>query len=246
MVSTRTLADRFTPENDDFADRTYDEGNIAIEVPSMTAEALHLRADAEHAGPLRVPVTMPEDMDPAAVSSVVEAIEKALVVMVHARQEDMVARADQLAELATGLLEPSSELLEDRVRRMGTLRQVLAEGDWLTADQLNTLQADSPRSRSQPASDWKRRGRIFGVSRGGREYFARYQFDAMYEPLPVIRDVLKAFGEVADPWVLAAWFHYPNAWIAGPDGAPVAPKDALDRRDDLIRAARRRLDSYIA
>ena len=111
---------------------------------------------------------------------------------------------------------------------------------------MHALQADPPKSKSQPAGDWKRRGGIFGISRGGREHFARCPFDAMYEPLPVIRDVLKAFGDVADPWVLAAWFHYPNAWIAGPHGQPVAPKDALDRHDDLIRAARRRSSSCVA
>jgi len=212
----------------------------------MTAETLYPRADADQGSTLSVPVGMPEDMDPAEVSSVVEAIEKALVVMVNARQGDVIVRADQLAELASGLLEPSTKLLEDRVRRMRTLRQVFTEGDWLTSEELNTLQADPPKSKSQPASDWRRRSRIFGVSRGGRDYFARYQFDAMYEPLPIIRDVLKAFGEVADPWVLAAWFHFPNAWIAGPGGVPIAPKDALDRRAELIRAAQRRSDSYSA
>lgn len=195
---------------------------------------------------MHVPVSIPGYTDPAALSSVIDAIEKALVVVVNAHQGEVIVRADQLAEIATGLLEPSSELLEDRVRRMNTLRQVFAEGDWLSSEQLNALQDDPPRNKSQPASDWKRRGRIFGVSRGGREYFARYQFDAMYEPLPIIRDVLQAFGEVSDPWVLAAWFHYPNAWIVDVDGTSVAPKDALDRRDDLIRAAQRRRDSYVA
>jgi hypothetical protein len=195
---------------------------------------------------LRVAVTIPEHADPAAVSSVVEAIEKALAVLAHARQGEVIADADRLAEIATGLIEPSGELLADRVHRMRTLRQIFSEGDWLSAEQLNALQATPPKNKSQPTSDWKRRGRIFGVSHGGREVFARYQFDAMYEPLPVIREVLDAFGEVADPWLLAAWFHYPNAWIAGADGAPLAPKDALDRRDDLVRAARRRRDSYIA
>ena len=212
----------------------------------MSADALHPSAAAEHDAGLCVPVAMPPDTDPAAVSSVIQAIEKALVVMVHARQGEVIAHADHLAEIATGLLEPSSELMEDRVQRMRTLRQVFAEGDWLTSEQLNSLQDAPPKSKSQPASDWKRRGRVFSVSRGGREYFARYQFDAMYEPLPVIRDVLKEFGDVADAWVLAAWFHFPNGWIVDPDGAPVAPKDALDRRDDLIRAARRRNDSYVA
>jgi hypothetical protein len=219
---------------------------ISKETPIMTIPTLLRQSEAGQGGGLYVPVALPEGIDPAALSSVVEAIEKAMVVLAHARQEEVIARADRIAELATGLLEPSAELLEDRVYRMRTLQQVFAEGDWLTSDQLHALQADPPKSTSQPASDWKRRGRIFGVSRGGREYFASYQFDAMYEPLPVIRDALRAFGNVADSWVLAAWFHYPNAWILGPDGAPVAPKDALDRRDDLIRAAQRRIDSYVA
>jgi hypothetical protein len=68
----------------------------------------------------------------------------------------------------------------------------------------------------------------------------------MYEPLPVMRDVLEAFGDVADPWVLAAWFYYPNAWIVGADGRPEAPKDALDRRDDVVHAALKRRTSYVA
>ncbi|CAN7722522.1 hypothetical protein LJR290_007084 [Variovorax sp. LjRoot290] len=212
----------------------------------MPNEAMHFQMPAGPAGGLRVPVNMPDDTDPAAVSSVVEAIEKALVVLMHAGQGQVIVRADHLAEIATGLLEPSTELLEDRVHRMRTLRQVFAEGDWLTAEQLNVLQAAAPKSKSQPASDWKRRGRIYGVSHGGREYFARYQFDAMYEPLPVIREILKAFGEVADPWVLAAWFHYPNAWIVGADGTPVAPKEALDRHDAVLHAAQRRRTSYVA
>jgi hypothetical protein len=212
----------------------------------MSTDTLHLPAAAARYLALSVPVAMPPDTDPAAVSSVVQAIEKALVVMAHARQGDVITRADHLAEIATGLLEPSSELLEDRVHRMQTLRQVFIEGDWLTSEQLNSLQTMPPKSRSQPASDWKRRGRIYSVGRSGREYFARYQFDAMYEPLPVIREILEAFGEVADPWALAAWFHYPNAWLVGADSAPVAPKDALDRRDDVVRAALRRRTSYVA
>src|SRR6218665_1538305 len=227
---------------------------ISQKEPLMAVQTLPRPFDAGHGGAVYVPVAIPEDIDPAEVSSLVEAIQKAMVVLTHGRQGDVTTRADRIAELASGLLEPSQELLEDRVHRMQTLHQVFATGDWLTSDQLHALQADPPKSKSQPASDWKRRGGgvgrggggFLGVGGGGGEYFARYQFDAMYEPLPVIRDVLKEFGDVADAWVLAAWFHFPNGWIVDPNGAPVAPKDALDRRDDLIRAARRRNDSYVA
>jgi hypothetical protein len=54
---------------------------------------------------------------------------------------------------------------------------------------------------------------------------------------------------VADSWKLAAWFHFPNGWIVepGPEGpTPVAPKDALDRLDDLLNALKKRQGSYVA
>lgn len=69
---------------------------------------------------LCVPVNIPHGAVPAAVSSVVEAIEKVPVVLIHARQGEVIAHADQLAEIATGPLEPSTELLEDRVQRVRT------------------------------------------------------------------------------------------------------------------------------
>ena len=182
----------------------------------------------------------------------VSAIEKTLQVLVSTGQASVLQRADRVAELAMEILEPDVDLLDDRLRRMQTVQTVFSEGDWLTAEQLNALQPKPPPNKSHPASDWKRRGRIFGVNRNGREYFARYQFDSLYQPLPIIKDVLKAFGPVADPWVLAAWFHFPNGWIVrrvrrdGTDTETLAPKDALDRRDDVLNAASKRQGSFVA
>jgi hypothetical protein len=196
-----------------------------------------------------LPVSIPRDADPAAISSMVHALEKAIVVLVGAGQASVLERADRLAELATGMLEPSTELIEDRVHRMKTVQQVFAEGDWITAEQVNALQTEPPSNKAHPASDWKRRGRIFSVNYGGKEYFARYQFDALYQPLSIIKEILKAFGEVADPWVLAAWFHFPSGWITTPGptgGAPVAPKDALNRAEVVLNAAAQRQASHVA
>lgn len=133
--------------------------------------------------------------------------------------------------------------------RMSTIKTILAEGEWLTAEQLNALQPDPPAQKSQPASNWKRDGRIYSVNHGGREYFARYQFDEAYQPLPVIQDVLQAFGYIADTWEIAAWFAFPNGWISKPGTAgqePMTPQDALDRREALLNAAAQRHGSYVA
>jgi hypothetical protein len=203
-------------------------------------------ADARDSGTLVLPVRMPKGVDPATLPSMVKAIEKAFAVMDSA---GVLERADRLAELATGFVEPDLELVEDRVHRMRTIQELFADGEWLTAEQLNALQATPPANKAHPASDWKRRGRVFSVNYRGKEYFARYQFDALYQPLPIIKDILAAFGEVADTWTLAAWFHFPSAWLVKRDerGATnVAPKDSLDRGAEVVQAAAKRLSSYVA
>jgi len=204
-----------------------------------------------HDGPggIVLDVSIPEGTDPAILPSLRRGIEQAVSLMVGAGQTRLFDRADQLAELVEGLIEPDLGLIEERVQRMNTIREIMDGGEWLSAAMLNRLQPDPPSNKSHPASDWKRRGRIFSVAIGGKEYFARYQFDALYQPLPVIREILKAFGTVADSWKVAAWFHFPNGWIAGegPEGVrPLAPKDALDCRDDLLKALDRREGSYVA
>jgi hypothetical protein len=130
-----------------------------------------------------------------------------------------------------------------------TRNEIFEDEEWLSPDMLNRLQRDPPLNPSLPASDWKERGLIFGVIWDGNEYFPRYQFDASYQPLPIISEILEAFGTEADTWDIAAWFHYPNGriTISGPNGfEAVAPKNALDRRQDVLNALERRTATYSA
>lgn len=194
-------------------------------------------------------VNLPEGMDPAIAESIKPKIEQALVFLMLAEQPAVIEQADRIAELLFGKIQPNTELVEARLARLRTVRTVLEEGEWLTAEQLNALQPKPPAQKSQPASAWKRRGRIFGVNYSGREYFARYQFDEAYQPLPVIKDILRAFGTVADNWKIATWFHFPNGWLMKPgtdEQQPVAPKDTLDQRTEVLSAASNRHGSYVA
>lgn len=202
-------------------------------------------------GGLTVPIQLPPGLDPTAVPSIVQAVQDAVSLLAQARGRQVVAQADVLAELAAGRLEPRIELVEERLRRMQTVNTVLAETEWLTAEQVNALQPEPPANRSLPASDWKRRGRVFAVNHGGRELYPRWQFDAAYQPLPVVKAVLAAFGPVADPWTLAAWFHFPNGWLvheraAGQALQAAAPKDRLDDAAAVVHAARQRRHGYAA
>ncbi|MGF6789664.1 hypothetical protein [Paraburkholderia sp. 35.1] len=136
-------------------------------------------------------------------------------------------------------------MLNERRRRLKTMRTVFDQGEWLTAEQINARQKRPPANRSQPASDWKRRGRVYSVTFDGRAYFAAYQFDTACQPLPVIREILAALGPVAETGKIAAWFHFPNGWISAELTQAVAPKDALDRPLEVIGAARRNIGSYV-
>ena len=199
---------------------------------------------------LVLPLILPKGTDPAVVSSLHSALDRALAMTLGADQTQVLKRADRIAELVTGLFVPNDALLEDRLHRAQTVIKALGEGEWLTAEKLNVLQVSPPTNKSHPASDWKRRGRVFSVCYGGEELFAGYQFDAQHQPLPIIKDILKEFGNVADPWTIAAWFHFPNGWIfrkaANGRTRPVAPKDALDMREAVLHAAAQRQSSYTA
>lgn len=129
---------------------------------------------------------------------------------------------------------------EERLHREATLREVFEQGEWLAREELDSLGC--------PVSDWKRQVLVFSVERDGREYFARYQFDVALRPLPVMENILAALGDV-DRWVVAAWFHYPSAWLVEHDEAGarnVAPKDCLNRRDEVVAAAVKRSSTYVA
>lgn len=198
---------------------------------------------------LVLPLILPKRTDPAVVFSLHDALDRAVVMTLSANQAQMLERADRMAELLTGPFVPNDALLKDRLHRAQTVLKALNDGEWLTTEQLNALQASPRENKSHPASDWKRRGRIFSVSYGGKEWFAGYQFDSLHQPRPIVKDILKALGSVADAWNIAAWFHFPNGWIAkqATDGSmPVAPKDALDMREAVLHAAAQRQSTYTA
>jgi hypothetical protein len=194
---------------------------------------------------------LPADTDPAIVSSLKRCLEElvAAVLTKTSFEEVVIRRADDLAAAIIGVPVPAAPLIGERMRRREAMRAVFERGDWLTAEQICELQVTLVPNESQPASEWKRCGRVFSVYIDGKEYFAGYQFDSMCQPLPVIKEILDLLGPVADSWKIAAWFHFPNGWITGTrehEGEPVSPMEALDRFEEVVSAAKHMRGSYIA
>ena len=199
---------------------------------------------------INLDVTVPDNVDPAIETTLKETAEKILAIRARSgSQEAIIATADRVAQAMIGTFQPDTYLIEERMDRLRSIRKMLREGEWLTAAEINAAQENPPAQKSLPASDWKRRGRIYSVNHDGVDYSPRYVFDAAYRPLPIISDLLKEFGSESDPWKIAAWFHFPNGYLTQdrPDGrCAIPPKDALDQSDKLLSAVRSRRGTYVA
>jgi hypothetical protein len=150
-----------------------------------------------------------------------------------------------VAVAAVYIVAPSKEMIEETIAQRRTMTRIADETQWYSAEQICRQFG----KQLAPTADWKRRGKIFGVTNDGREYFAAWQFGQDLKPLPVVAKVLAALGAIADPWKVAAWFHFPNPRLAKKIGSKLvnrAPKDCLDEGQQLIDAARQRQASIVA
>jgi hypothetical protein len=155
--------------------------------------------------------------------------------------------ADESVKLVADNVEP---MLDEQSHVQRTKKIIMSETLWVSSDLINSHQKTPKEGESAVTNDWKRRGRIFSVNDGEREVFPAYQFDKAWQPLPVIKEILAQLGEAVDGWDIAAWFHFPNGWLSYRDKrggvVSVAPKDALDRGEDVVEAARKNRATYVA
>lgn len=212
---------------------------------SEDADGVELAQAPDTEVELVMQLKIPPQYQAAAAPAIEQALQRVvrLALARYAVDDKVTLDADKMAQLLVQSASPTIELVEERAGRLDTIRKITDGTVFITADMINDTQKSPRENKSAVAGDWKRRGRIFGVTgNDGKEYYPRYQFDMNYQPLPLIKEILTALGEKNDPWAIAAWFHFPNGWITArhADAAlPLAPKDALaDRRDAVLLAAR--------
>ncbi|WP_261535130.1 aminotransferase class IV [Burkholderia multivorans] len=101
---------------------------------------------------------LPAGTDPAIVSTFKQGLADLVTIVLTQAPfyEAMIKRADDLATAIAGLSEPAVTLIAERIQRQKSIRAILARGDWLTARQINLLQAAPPSNEVQPTSEWKR------------------------------------------------------------------------------------------
>ena len=106
----------------------------------------------------------------------------------------------------------------------------------LTGAEVRAASGLNPRNKSEPASRWKREGRLFAVRRSGVDHYPAFQF-ADGAPRPVIREVLAALPKDMTAWQIAMWFASGNGWLDGDE-----PQECFSDPDAVVEAARRLAD----
>jgi len=98
------------------------------------------------------------------------------------------------------------------------------------------IHENSTRTKSrnlfEPASRWKREGRIFAIKYHGKDRFPVFQFEDG-EPLPIIKSLLEILTRQLSSWQIAFWFTSGNGWLDGQ-----APVTCLKDKEAVLYAAK--------
>ena len=115
----------------------------------------------------------------------------------------------------------------------------IQETPLLTGAEVRAASGLKPRNKSEPASRWKREGKLFAVRRSGIDHYPAFQF-ADGSPRPVIKAILAALPKDMTGWQIAMWFASGNGWL---DGAE--PQERLSDPDAVVEAARSLADPAV-
>jgi hypothetical protein len=166
----------------------------------------------------------------AAVRQALEAIAPFVADATVARQDaalrDVVDRIIESTPIRR--LDAARAALEQRA-----VAAVFAGTEWLTAEQIGRLRDPDARNPHGAVHRWRTEAKVFGVSKGGLQWFPRYAFDESLDPRPAVAQVMAALPGLS-PFRLAAWFESTNGHLHGR-----RPRDLLATDPAAVVAAAR-------
>lgn len=152
------------------------------------------------------------------------------------RPEEGQARSEERMRTLLGAiadLDRPSDLEADLEIDNALLRkEYLDKHRILTSGQIREASGLKTRNPSEPASRWKRQGKIFGVPVGRSDRYPAFQFiDG--RPRTEVTEILTALPRSMSPWQIAFWFATGNGWIEN----DAAPQDAFHDMAGILAAA---------
>ncbi|WP_188706886.1 hypothetical protein [Silvimonas iriomotensis] len=111
---------------------------------------------------------------------------------------------------------------------------VLAQGGWLTADQMSGLARELC---AEELKSWNAEGRIFTIERDGEIFYPSFALDPQnhYHPYPVLAALIKLYsGAGRSRWDLAFWLTSVNGYLRG-----LAPRALINGEEEVLLSAAR-------
>lgn len=119
--------------------------------------------------------------------------------------------------------------------RAKAVELVMNGTSWLTATELFDELPKKPSNAHTVLARWLTQGRIFAMEKSGVRIYPRYAFDAMVEPVPLLKEVLKELAG-RSPFQIASWFESPSNYLDGK-----RPREVLETNGLAVVTAAQRL-----
>lgn len=211
----------------------YDQDTLPIVVELASELPLKIRKKFSKYGPeqneSRVLMLRTSSEEKAKfVTEVLNIVESALSI---GEKELSDARIDNLVQFYLGAW-PTSEIDRKIERDNATLRaRYLESTKSFTSSQLHEQSNTASKNKSDLASKWKSRKRVFAGRYGGIDYYPAFQFDGG-QPKKIIGSILRLLPDDMSSWQIAFWFTSENVWL---DDKP--PEQCLDDGSSVLVAA---------
>jgi hypothetical protein len=125
--------------------------------------------------------------------------------------------------------ETIASLTEKALQRR--VEAVLGGTEWITVAELGRRLDPQSGSPQEVPEQWLRSGRIFSIEHEGVLLIPAYLFDAQWQPLPGVADILQIFDGYFG-WYVAGWFESKNSYLGGP-----SPREVLALKPDAVVGA---------
>jgi hypothetical protein len=151
-----------------------------------------------------------------------------------ARQENSEARITQLLRAVA----PSDPLADVELKvaeaTVDLRREFLKRVPVLTSAQVHERAGFPGANPSATGHRWRKHGKVFSVSYGGRELYPAFQLGSDGRPLPIVGELLEILARDQDrtDWDNALWFAGESGWLDGK-----TPIDLLQSEPDLVMRA---------
>lgn len=164
---------------------------------------------------------------PRAVTRAVEAFARQLA--------DQARQGDAILAALSG--EDSAVLDEDRLLQLRLHAKARNEFThryaFVSSAELASVRGSTARNGAALANRWKREKRVFAIRLGRADSFPTFQLDEHGEPLPAVREILRALSGMST-WSVALWFGSRSEWLEGR-----RPADVLGEHPEAVIDAAR-------